>query len=75
MSNFGSRVSALVETIVVSITRLSFQIYIYTYFMLCILNFYFSSLIYAFFINIYEKSIIVRLLKKRKKKQVEENRR
>lgn len=36
--------------------------------MLCILNFYFNSFI---FINIYEKSIIIKLLEKKKKEKGE----
>lgn len=73
MSNFGSRVSALVET-----TRSSYRlhvyrfkythVYIYIYiFYVVYSKFLFQFFYYAlFFINIYEKSIIVRLLGKKR---------
>lgn len=39
--------------------------------MLCILNFYFNSFI---FINIYGKSIIIKLLEKKRKRKEKKNR-
>lgn len=73
MSNFGSRVSALVET-----TRSSYRlhvyrfkythVYIYIYIFYVVYSKFLFQFFYCalFFINIYEKSIIVRLLGEKK---------